>query len=421
MADMSASDNKRLNQSPDSVLPVDGPQPPKLSLPPPATAVRFILSCSELLILSALVFSATALVAACLIEDYTTLCHLFEHPRAIHLCEAITEQVPWGVFVAGFAAQLVDGSLGMGYGLTSSTVLLAAGLSSTTASSVVHFAQLGTTFVSGVAHHRAGNVEPFAVNALSAYGFVAAFAGATLLSSLGQARILQSCLLLAVGAYVLARNASPAPSPAGPFRRHAARPSLPSHRLLATLGLLGGFVDATGGGGGGPVATSGLLADGKLGTAKAVGTVSLSEFFVTLGCVLGFLVTGGGAHAAAATAATAASSESTMRIDLVLALLGGGLLAAPLAPALVKYLPERLLGCVVGGFICLTNARVLLRCAGASEGCAHAVYVAVGLATWQAAARSLGRGGCLEHFLLECSMLGEGPGGEMIKLPKSLE
>jgi len=174
--------------------------------------------------------------------------------------------------------------------------------------------------------------------------------------------------------------------------------------MLGSLGLVGGFVDATGGGGWGPVATSGLLADARLTPARVIGTVSLSEFFVTLGCVVGFatvelarvadlfgLAASASAPptAAASELASLASSVAQMRLDLVMALLIGGLLGAPLAPAIVKWMPERVLGSVVGGFICLTNARGLLRATGATGGAEGLAYGTILLASWALTLRAV--------------------------------
>lgn len=180
------------------------------------------------------------------------------------------------VGAAGFAAQLVDGSLGMGYGVTSSTVLVAAGLSPATASASVHLAQLGTTALSGVAHYRYGNVDEKTMWSLSLPGSVGAFIGAALLASLtgSAAKSVTAALLFVMGVRILVRGG----------RVHAARgEGRPALAFLFPLGLVGGFVDATGGGGWGPVVTSGLLADGRLQPKIAIGTVS-NAFLNTTRC-----------------------------------------------------------------------------------------------------------------------------------------
>ena len=267
------------------------------------------------------------------------------------------------VAIAGLAAQLVDGSLGMGYGLTSSTLLIFAGLSPAAASASVHLAEVGTTALSGVAHHRFGNVDWHAVRRIAIPGGVGAFLGATLLSSLSteSARPLASALLFTLGIYVLLRFLL--------GKAQVQRKGRPGIRFLAPLGLIGGFVDATGGGGWGPVTTPTLLADGRLAPNRVVGTVSASEFIVALSASVGFFTALGG---------------EVVRLEFVAALLGGGLIAAPIAAYMVRHLNPRLLGVVVGGFICFTNARVLLSAAGISGDAFLLTYVVI-VTAWMTA------------------------------------
>lgn len=243
--------------------------------------------------------------------------------------------------LVGLAAQLVDGSLGMAYGVTSTTLLLAIGTNPAAASATVHLAEIGTTLASGAAHWRFGNVDWKVVLRIGIPGAIGAFAGATFLSSLSTevAAPVMSLLLLALGLYVLTRF-TVAGLPTGrlglPLRR----------RFLTPLGLVAGFVDATGGGGWGPVGTPALLASGRIEPRKVVGSIDTSEFLVAVAASLGFLV-----------------GLGTQGIDplWVLALLAGGLVAAPIAAWLVRHLPPRVLGSAVGGVIVLTNVRTLLR------------------------------------------------------------
>jgi uncharacterized membrane protein YfcA len=267
------------------------------------------------------------------------------------------------VAIAGLAAQLVDGSLGMGYGLTSSTLLIFAGLSPAAASASVHLAEVGTTALSGVAHHRFGNVDWHAVRRIAIPGGIGAFLGATLLSSLSteSARPLASALLFTLGIYVLLRFLL--------GKVQVQRKGRPGIRFLAPLGLIGGFVDATGGGGWGPVTTPTLLADGRLAPNRVVGTVSASEFIVALSASAGFFTALGG---------------QVVRLEFVAALLAGGLIAAPIAAYMVRHLNPRILGVVVGGFICFTNARVLLSTAGVSGDLFLAAYIVI-IAIWSLA------------------------------------
>ena len=258
--------------------------------------------------------------------------------------------------VAGFLAQLVDGSLGMGYGITSSTVLIFIGLSPAAASASVHIAKIGTGASSGFAHHRFGNVDWQVARRIAFPGAIGAFVGAILLSGLSTAssRPISSSLLFLLGIYVLIR-----------FLKGGLRPlrkGVPRLRFLIPVGLVGGFVDATGGGGWGPVATPALLADGRLAPNRVVGTVSASEFIVAIAASLGFFFGIGVAG---------------VRFDYVVALLVGGFIAAPIAAYVVRRLQPRLLGVIVGGFICFTNARVLLGAAGVDGEAFLVVYAAI--------------------------------------------
>jgi uncharacterized membrane protein YfcA len=140
------------------------------------------------------------------------------------------------------------------------------------------------------------------------------------------------------------------------------RKGVPRLRFLIPVGLVGGFVDATGGGGWGPVATPALLADGRLAPNRVVGTVSASEFIVAIAASLGFFFGIGVAG---------------VRFDYVVALLVGGFIAAPIAAYAVRRLQPRLLGVIVGGFICFTNARVLLGAAEIDGEAFLAVYAAI--------------------------------------------
>ena len=262
--------------------------------------------------------------------------------------------------LVGLAAQLVDGSLGMGYGMTSSSLLLLAGLSPALASASVHLAEIGTTLASGASHWRLGNTAPRLVVRLGLPGAVGAFSGATVLSHLSTraATPVTASLLILLGAYVLGRFALRPPRGSGSRRSPHGR------RLLVPLGMVGGFVDATGGGGWGPVVTTTLLTGGRTAPRTVVGSVGASEFLVTAAASAGFL-TGLG--------------TAGISLGIVLALLAGGLVAAPIAAWLVSRLPGAVLGTAVGGLILTTNLRVLLSWAEASARTGVMVYGALGV------------------------------------------
>ena len=260
----------------------------------------------------------------------------------------------------GLAAQLVDGALGMGYGMTSSSLLLLAGLSPALASASVHLAEIGTTLASGASHWRLGNTDPRLVVRLGLPGAVGAFSGATVLSHLSTraATPVTASLLILLGTYVLVRFALRPPRGSG--SRHSPH----GRRLLVPLGLVGGFVDATGGGGWGPVVTTTLLTGGRTAPRTVVGSVGASEFLVTVAASAGFL-TGLG--------------TAGISLGIVLALLAGGLVAAPIAAWLVSRLPGAVLGTAVGGLILTTNLRVLLSWAETSARTGVMVYGALGV------------------------------------------
>jgi hypothetical protein len=261
--------------------------------------------------------------------------------------------------VVGLAAQLVDGSLGMGYGVTSSTLLVLAGLTPAAASASVHFSELGTNLVSGLSHWRLRNVDWRVVARIAGPGAIGAFLGATVLSRVSTefAAPLMSGILAALGVYIIVRFVL------------GVRPKLKKAltlKFLAPLGLFAGFVDATGGGGWGPVATPALLVDGRMQPRKVIGSVDTSELAVSVAASLGFLVGLGAAG---------------INWGFALALLVGGLVAAPLAAYLVRVAPAHLLGVAVGGVILLTNSRTLLKSVEASDLVRFPVYGLILLVT----------------------------------------
>ncbi len=249
--------------------------------------------------------------------------------------------------VVGFAAQLVDGSLGMGYGVTSTSLLLIAGLTPAMASASVHLAELGTNVASGASHWRLGNVDWKLVGRLGVPGAIGALAGATVLSQLSTAaaKPVMALILGSLGMYILLRYAFKPPATA------SARTSPHTARFLVPLGLVGGFVDATGGGGWGPVSTTSLLSAGKTAPRTVIGSVDTSEFLVSLAASIGFVINLGLAG---------------IEWGIVLALLIGGLAAAPLAAWLVSRIPARIMGVAVGGLIIMTNLKTLFDATGLS-------------------------------------------------------
>ena len=266
--------------------------------------------------------------------------------------------------VVGFLAQLVDGALGMAYGATSASLVLAAGVAPAAASASVHLAEVGTTAVSGFSHWRFGNVDWLTVRRLGIPGAIGAFVGAVLLSNLSAdiAKPWMASILLVLGIYILLRfTLKGAPQKEG--RRYV------RGRFVAPLGLGAGFIDATGGGGWGPVSTPTLIASGRMEPRKVIGSVDTSEFLVALAASAGFL---------------AALGSQGIKGSYVVALLIGGIVAAPIAAWFVRIVTARLLGASVGGLILITNTRTMFDAFDVSGGTRNPVYVVLALG-WIAA------------------------------------
>lgn len=230
----------------------------------------------------------------------------------------------------GFLAQLVDGALGMAYGLTATSLLLGAGMSPVAASATVHAAECFTTGASAASHHALGNIDKDLFKRLLLPGILGAATGAWLLASLpadGLKPWVAGYLLL-MGVVVLARGLRGMPA-----------------QLLKTklqpLGFFGAMLDAIGGGGWGPMVTSTLLARGNE-LRITVGSVNAVEFFVTLTASLTFILTLGLGHG-----------------KTILALALGGLLAAPLGALLVQRVPVKPMMIAVGLLVIGLSVRTL--------------------------------------------------------------
>lgn len=232
------------------------------------------------------------------------------------------------LFVAvGFGAQIIDGALGMAYGLVSTSVLLALGIPPAQASASVHAAEMVTTGISGSAHAWFGNVDRRLFAQLVLPGIAGGALGALLASRLPADRLKPMVLLylLAMGLFILWRG----------WRRRIAQRD---PRLVPAIGGVAGFLDAIGGGGWGPMATSTLLAQGSP-PRYTIGSVNAAEFFVTTAITVTFI------------------SELGFRFGMItLGLLLGGGAAAPFAAWAVRRLPQRGLLLAVGVLILVIAA-----------------------------------------------------------------
>lgn len=224
----------------------------------------------------------------------------------------------WFILI-GLGAQLVDGALGMAFGLVSSSVMLSMGIPPAAVSASVHTAEVFTTGASGVSHLVAGNVDKRLFLRLAVPGAVGGVVGAYVLTQLpGEAiRPFIYAYLLVLAVFILLRAAG----------RLVPRQEV---KRVPVLGFFAGLLDASGGGGWGPVATSTLLARG--GQARTtIGTVNAAEFVVTLAVSITFLL-----------------SMGLQYLNIVAGLLIGGMMAAPLAAVLVKRVKERWVLVAVG-------------------------------------------------------------------------
>jgi uncharacterized membrane protein YfcA len=222
--------------------------------------------------------------------------------------------------LVGFAAQLIDGALGMAFGVISTTAMLSIGMAPAQASAIVHTAEVFTTAASAGSHLWHRNVDWRLVTRLGVAGVLGAVLGAWILSNLdaGVVRPYIAGYLVLVGIFILLKawQLAPARDAPGPW--------------VGPIGFVAGFLDASGGGGWGPVATSSLIGSGHA-PRTTVGSVNTTEFFVTIAAATTFFIELG------------ASPWKEL-----LALIVGGLLAAPFGGWAVKHIPPRALMVAVG-------------------------------------------------------------------------
>lgn len=232
-------------------------------------------------------------------------------------------------FIAvGFAAQLIDGALGMAFGVISTTLLVSLGVPPAAASAGVHAVECFTTGVSGASHVAHRNVDWRLFTRLLIPGMIGGVLGAYVLTQIhaDAARPAVLAYLSAIGLYLIWRGYHYPPAPKNP-------------RIVAPLGLTGGFLDAAGGGGWGPIVTSNLLLQGAE-PRRVIGTVNTAEFFLTMTVSATFIATLG---LAAFTTAT-------------IGLLIGGVLAAPLGAVAAKKIPTKPMLILVGTVLTITSA-----------------------------------------------------------------
>lgn len=236
----------------------------------------------------------------------------------------LTDSMFWSAVLVGLLAQIVDGALGMAYGLTSTSFLLATGASPALASASVHMAEVFTTGASGISHAKFGNVDKKLFLRLLIPGIVGGLLGALVVTQIDGKTLKPfiTVYLLLMGVYVLSKA----------FRKHiATRKSEPKH--VAKLALLGGFVDTSGGGGWGPVVTTTLVGTGH-DPRTTIGSVNFAEFFLTLTSAASLFIL---------------VDETIWHV--VAGLIIGGLFAAPFAAYACKKFSTRTLLILVGVLI----------------------------------------------------------------------
>jgi len=233
--------------------------------------------------------------------------------------------------VIGFLAQIIDGALGMAYGVSATTFLLAFGVSPALASASVHLAEVVTTALSGLSHLGVGNVDLNLFKRLVVPGVIGAVFGSYILTALPGEVIKPyiALYLLIMGIFILIKA----------FRQLVPK-EVTSH--LIPLGLVGGFLDAIGGGGWGPVVVSTLVVRGN-DPRLTIGSANLAEFFVALSASITFILTIGLGY-----------------WQHIVGLALGGAIAAPMAAILTRRIPTRTLMILVGVLIIILSMRTIL-------------------------------------------------------------
>lgn len=232
--------------------------------------------------------------------------------------------------IVGFLAQIVDGALGMAYGLITTTLLLSFGLTPLAASTTTHAAECITTGFSALAHHQFGNINRYLIVRLVIPGIIGAALGAFFLVQVDGHLIkpFMALYLMVMGIVIISKV----------FLQF---PPIAITKHLIPLGFLGGLFDVMGGGGWGPIVTSTLLARGGDGRTT-IGSVNVCEFFVVVAASLTFFLSG-----------------SFVGWDVVLGLAAGGAIAAPFGAWLCKHIPNQYLLLIVGMLIIFLSLRMI--------------------------------------------------------------
>ena len=247
------------------------------------------------------------------------------------------EDFAWNTFLLysliGFFAQIIDGSMGMAYGVITNSLLLSVGISPLTASASVHVSKVFTTLISGLSHLKFKNVHREIIRNLIIPGVLGGIAGAYLLLKVSgdvlQPIIGAYLLMMGIRIFIKAFNRTPGIK----FTK--------THYVF--LGWFGGFFDAIGGGGWGPIVTSTLLSQDE-SPRKIIGSVNIAEFFVSF-----------------AQSALFIAGIGLMPLDIVIGLIIGGAIAAPIAAYLTSRIPTKVMYFVIGTIIILMQIRLFIQ------------------------------------------------------------
>lgn len=234
-------------------------------------------------------------------------------------------------FAIGVFAQLVDGTLGMGYGATSSSFLLAYGISPAISSTGVHVAEMFTTGASAISHHKFGNINKKLLKNLLIPGVIGSITGAYLLSDVIDGDVIKPfiAVYMIILAIVIVIKA---------LRKNIIKKKT---KKLGILAIFGGFMDSVGGGGWGPIVTSTLLGRGR-NPRYTIGSVNAAEFAVSFASGITFMLFGG-----------------IQGWQVILGLILGGVIAAPLAAYLVNKIQRKPMMIVVGILIIILSLKTL--------------------------------------------------------------
>lgn len=246
------------------------------------------------------------------------------------------------VLIFAFIAQLIDGGIGMGYGVSLTSLLLSIGFGTAMASAAVHITEIFTTLVSGASHFKLGNFDKKIFTCLAISGVIGGAIGAytaVKVQDVSLIRPLISGILLLMGLLIIIKYVKKRDILEQEYK-------IPRRRHLVPLGLVASFIDAIGGGGWGPISTPALIVN-DTHPKKAIGSVNAAEFLVTLSISLTFFLT-----------------IPKIEWSIIAPMIIGGIIAAPIAAMITKKLSHRALGIAVGCLIIFLSIRTILKATG---------------------------------------------------------